>query len=67
MPIMNGMECLKKLRAQQDIKQPKVIFCTTETDMKNILEAMQNGADEYVMKPFDSEIITTKFAQVGLL
>jgi len=67
MPIMNGLEFLKALRHTPGGDIPIVVFCTTENDMKHIQEAMSSGANEYIMKPFDSEIIETKFAQVGLL
>jgi two-component system chemotaxis response regulator CheY len=46
---------------------PKVIFCTTENDMAHITRAMSAGANEYIMKPFDSEIIESKFTQIGLI
>ena len=67
MPVMNGMEFLIALRAAPDITQPQVIFCTTENEMTKIIEAMTAGANEYVMKPFDEEIIKGKFEQLGLL
>lgn len=67
MPVMNGIEFLKALRAKQGIEQPVVVFCTTENDMAHIMEAINSGANEYIMKPFDSEIIESKFTQVGLL
>ena len=44
-----------------------MIFCTTENEMTKIIEAMQAGANEYVMKPFDDDIIKGKFEQLGLL
>jgi two-component system chemotaxis response regulator CheY len=44
-----------------------VVFCTTENDIQHIQEAISAGANEYIMKPFDSEIIESKFAQVGLI
>ncbi len=47
--------------------RPVVVFCTTENDMAHIAEAMRSGANEYIMKPFDSEIIESKFAEVGLV
>lgn len=68
MPNMNGLEFLKHLR--QEIPnggQPKVVFCTTENDMSHIQQAMQAGANEYIMKPFDSEIISSKLSQIGLI
>ncbi len=67
MPIMNGIECLKALRARTDVHQPPVIFCTTENEFAKIQEAMLSGANEYVMKPFDEEIIRGKLEQLGLL
>ena len=67
MPNMNGLEFLQTLRAMDGGDAPTVVFCTTENDMSHIQQAMQSGANEYIMKPFDNEIIKTKFTQVGLL
>lgn len=67
MPVKNGIEFLRELRALDGVAQPVVVFCTTENDMTHIQEAMGAGADEYIMKPFDSEIIESKFAQAGLI
>lgn len=67
MPIMSGIEFLEKLRAMPAGDGPKVIFCTTENDMAHIQRAMTAGANEYIMKPFDSEIIESKFSQIGLI
>ena len=67
MPVMNGIEFLRELRKSVGGDAPVVVFCTTENDIAHIQSAMDAGANEYIMKPFDSEIIETKFAQVGLL
>jgi len=67
MPVMNGLDFLKKLRADSKIAQPTVVFCTTENDMSHIRIAIEAGANEYIMKPFDREIIEAKFSQVGLI
>lgn len=67
MPVMSGIEFLRELRALPGGDAPIVVFCTTENDIKHIQEAIQAGANEYIMKPFDSEIIQSKFAQVGLI
>lgn len=67
MPIMSGIEFLEKLRQMENGDGPKVVFCTTENDMNHIQRAIQAGANEYIMKPFDSEIIEAKFIQIGLL
>jgi two-component system chemotaxis response regulator CheY len=66
MPIMNGIEFLKALRAEFGPDNPPVVFCTTESDISFIEQAIANGAQEYIMKPFDSEILLGKFAQAGL-
>ena len=67
MPVMDGIEFLRALRALPGGNSPIVVFCTTENDMDHIQQAIEAGANEYIMKPFDSEIIKAKFAQVGLL
>lgn len=67
MPVMDGMECMKKIRADALIHQPKIIFCTTENEFSKIQQAMMNGADEYVMKPFDEAIIAGKLSQLGII
>ncbi|MFD2207986.1 response regulator [Kiloniella antarctica] len=67
MPVKDGLEFLKDLRVLQDVEQPIVVFCTTENDMQHIQQAIAAGANEYIMKPFDSDIIESKFIQVGLI
>lgn len=67
MPVMDGLEFLIALRKLDGGDKPIVVFCTTENDLDHITEAMGAGANEYIMKPFDSEIIQAKFQQVGLL
>ncbi|HBB55251.1 MAG TPA: two-component system response regulator [Hyphomonadaceae bacterium] len=67
MPVMNGIDFLRALRREQGGEKPVVVFCTTENDMDHIAEAIRSGANEYIMKPFDSEILESKFAEVGLV
>ena len=67
MPVMNGLEFLQSLRADPGGDRPIVVFCTTENDLSAISQAMNAGANEYIMKPFDSEIVQYKFAEVGLV
>lgn len=66
MPVMNGMECLMRLRGRPGGAGPRVIFCSVETAPSMIRQALDAGADDYVMKPFDSEILAGKFALTGL-
>ncbi len=67
MPVMDGLQFLKNLRGRPNVEQPIVVFCTTENDMSHIRMAIEAGANEYIMKPFDREIIEAKFSQVGLM
>lgn len=67
MPIMDGMEFLYALRREPYGYKPKVLFCTTENDLTHITQAMRAGANEYIMKPFDREIVEAKFTEVGLI
>jgi two-component system chemotaxis response regulator CheY len=46
---------------------PKVVFCTTENGIDHISRAIHAGANEYIMKPFDKDIIAAKFQEVGLV
>ncbi len=67
MPIMNGLDFLKALRKEDGGDGPVVLFCTTENDVGHISAAIGAGANEYIMKPFDREIIEAKFAEAGLV
>lgn len=67
MPVMSGIEFLRQLRREAGGEKPVVVFCTTENDLEHISEAIKAGANEYIMKPFDGEIIQSKFAEAGLL
>jgi len=67
MPVMDGITFLRQLRAERGGREPKVIFCTAETEPARIREALAAGADEYMMKPFDGEILESKLAETGLV
>ncbi len=64
MPVMDGMEFLKVLQDMALENRPKIIFCTTENDVDHIRQAMDAGADEYIMKPFDRETLLSKIELV---
>ena len=67
MPVMDGLEFLRALRREFGPDRPPVLFCTTENDLDRITLAIASGAQEFIMKPFDDEILRGKLAQVGLL
>jgi len=60
MPVMNGYEFLKKLRANPLWSDIKVMMVTTENQQKSVIDAIMAGANEYLMKPFDKEMLETK-------
>ncbi|WP_454882761.1 response regulator [Sphingomonas oryzagri] len=66
MPVMSGIEFLRALGHEEFAIRPKVIFCTTENGIAHIRAAIDAGADEYVMKPFDRETLESKFQLVGV-
>ena len=66
MPVMSGMEFLRALGQETLPSRPKVVFCTTENGEAHIRAAIDAGADEYVMKPFDRETLQSKLQIVGL-
>jgi two-component system chemotaxis response regulator CheY len=67
MPGMNGYQFLDLLRQMPGGDKPTVVFCTRENDAEHIERALGAGANEYIMKPFDKEIIMLKFGEAGLI
>lgn len=65
MPVMNGLEMLACLRAE-GYADVKVMMVTTEAENDFILRALDAGADEYLMKPFDDEALSEKLAMMGV-
>ena len=66
MPVMNGLETLQNIRAE-GFRDMKVLMVTTEAENDFIMRALEAGADEYLMKPFDHEAFDEKLAMIGLL
>jgi two-component system chemotaxis response regulator CheY len=67
MPVMDGISFLRAARAEFGPDRPVVVLCTTEAAMDRIVEALEAGAQEYIMKPFDEALLQDKFIQAGLL
>jgi len=66
MPVMNGLECVKAVRAAKLHPAMKVMMVTTEADNSCITKALDNGADEFLMKPFTPESLREKMMLLGL-
>lgn len=66
MPVMNGLEFVKAVRARPEFAAMQLMMVTTETEMDHMVQAMEAGANEYVMKPFTKDIIFGKLDILGL-
>lgn len=64
MPVMSGIDFLHVLGSIAPPNRPKILFCTTENDLGHIQTALDAGADEYMMKPFDRETLESKLQLV---
>lgn len=67
MPNMDGLSFLRTLRSRADLAQPPVVMCTTRNTLDIITAALQAGAQEFVMKPFDQGILGNKLQGIGLV
>ena len=66
MPEMDGLELLKRLRQNPEFSSLVVVMVTAETELDHIAEALEAGANEYVMKPFTKDIIVGKLQLAGI-
>jgi two-component system, chemotaxis family, chemotaxis protein CheY len=66
MPVMDGLAFVRTLRGDSAHSGCKVVMVTTEGDADHMVAALEAGADEYAMKPFDREVISSKLAMLGL-
>jgi two-component system chemotaxis response regulator CheY len=66
MPVMDGLQLIKHVRDTiRDVDTPMVMV-TSESDPKQIARALIAGADEYLIKPIDTEMILGKLSLIGL-
>ncbi|MBT9547942.1 MAG: response regulator [Candidatus Sericytochromatia bacterium] len=66
MPYMNGVDFIQNLRAKPGFRDTKILMITTETAMEKVVQALEVGANEYMMKPFNKEMLTNKLQILGL-
>jgi len=67
LPVLDGIDALYKIRQLKLEKSPKIVFCSSGSDLSRIQQAIDGGADDYIMKPFDEDIVATKLTILGLL
>ena len=66
MPVMNGLDFVKAVRANDQYRHMKLMMVTTETESAQMARALMAGVDEFVMKPFTSEILVEKLRLIGV-
>ncbi|MGA3009811.1 MAG: response regulator [Terracidiphilus sp.] len=66
MPEMNGLELVKNLRQNPEFASMKILMVTTETEIGQMTQALEAGANEYVMKPFTKDVLVEKLELVGI-
>ena len=66
MPVMNGLEFVKSVRAEVAWDSVTIVMVTTETETSQMLAALDAGANDYIMKPFTEEIITERLMLLGI-
>jgi two-component system chemotaxis response regulator CheY len=66
MPVMDGVSFVRALRKDARQDGCKVVMVTTESDADHIVEALEAGANEYAMKPFDREVLASKLSLLGV-
>jgi two-component system chemotaxis response regulator CheY len=66
MPEMNGYEFIQEVRKDNTFKSMLLMMVTTETAIDKVADALEAGANEYIMKPFTKEMIVEKLALMGL-
>ncbi len=66
MPEMNGLEFVKAMRARPEFNATRVMMVTSETEMKRMTEALAEGVDEYLMKPFTKDMVIQKLEQMQI-
>jgi two-component system chemotaxis response regulator CheY len=66
MPVMNGLEFVKKVRSDAGYADMKLMMVTTETEPAQMARALMAGVDEFVMKPFTADILVEKLRLIGV-
>ena len=67
MPVMNGLEFVKAVRADTAYNNLTIVMVTTETEQEQVLRALEAGANEYLMKPFTREILVAKLSLLDVI
>ncbi len=66
LPAMSGLDLVITIRQRPTLGGIKLMMVTTETQLGRVREALEAGADEYIMKPFDREMLLEKLVLLGI-
>lgn len=64
MPVMTGIDMLRTIRADENLKSIPVLMVTAEAQQSNLIEAVQAGVSNYIVKPFTAETMQEKIAKI---
>jgi two-component system chemotaxis response regulator CheY len=67
MPVMNGLEFIQAVRTDRRYDHLRIVMVTTETEQEQVLRALDAGANEYVMKPFNRDILIAKLSLLDVI
>lgn len=67
MPVMNGLEFIRAVRAHDDLRKLCIVVITSETELSQMQAALEAGANEYLMKPFTRDSLGSKLELLGVL
>jgi two-component system chemotaxis response regulator CheY len=67
MPVMNGLDFTKALRRERHYDQVRILMVTSETEIEQVMRAMNAGVNEYLMKPFSRDILIAKLDLLDIL
>ena len=67
LPLIDGIDVLLKIRSDKKVKQPVFIFCSYTKDIDIISQALNAGADDFIIRPFDEDIIASKLRIIKVL
>lgn len=66
LPVMDGLEIVTEIRKDSSHSGMRLLMVTTETEIERVTQALQAGADEYIMKPFDRNMLLDKLVILGI-
>ena len=67
MPVMNGLDFIKAVRADRAYDPVRIMMVTTETEQEQVVRALEAGANEYLMKPFTKEVLVAKLSLLDVI